>query len=96
MPRSHAPARTDSNQAAIVAALRGVGARVALTHVVGYGFPDLLVGFRGINYLLEIKNIDGRNRLTPAEVIWLEHWRGQVAIVRSPDEALRVIGAIGG
>lgn len=40
-------ARVDANQKEIVRAWRQVGARVALTHMVGNGFPDAVVGFRG-------------------------------------------------
>jgi len=37
-------ARTDSNQAAIVAAFRDLGCSVFTLHTVGRGFPDLAVG----------------------------------------------------
>jgi hypothetical protein len=41
---------------------------------------------------MEVKNLEGRgNRLTPAEVNWIENWRGQVAIVNNVDEALSVL-----
>lgn len=63
-------------------------------HRLGQGCPDLLVGFRGVNYVLELK--DGRKppsdrRLTPAEQEWHAAWRGQVATVYSIDDALRVV-----
>ncbi len=87
--------KADANQAAIVAALRGVGASVALTHPLGGGFPDLTVGFRGVNYLLEVKNLDGKgDRLTDDERRWHDEWRGRVHVVRTVDEALKRIGAI--
>lgn len=85
-------AKVDSNQAEIVDALRECGACVQHLHIVGAGCPDLLVGYRGVNYLLEIKSGDGR--LTPREAGWHLTWRGQVAVVRNPIEALRVIGAV--
>lgn len=89
-------ARTDANQAEIVEILRWSGATVQPLHQVGGGCPDLLVGFRGRNYLLEVK--DGSKKpsaryLTPAEIDWHDNWRGQVAIVNSADEALEAIGA---
>lgn len=83
--------RVDTNQAEIVAALRGVGARVQLLHTVGNGCPDALVGFRGQLHLLEIKTPTGR--LTPDECAWHLDWQGYVHVVRSPEQALRVIGA---
>lgn len=86
------PKRIDNNQPEIVRMLREVGASVAHTHMVGKGFPDIVVGFRGKSYLMEIK--DGNKNLTLDERQWHDEWRGQVFIVRSTDEALRVIGAI--
>lgn len=90
-------ARVDDNHPQIVDALRGIGATVQSLATVGKGCPDLLVGYRGINLLLEIK--DGSKppsarRLTPDEEAWHATWRGPVAVVESVDEALRAIGAI--
>jgi hypothetical protein len=90
-------ARTDVNQGNIVNALRDVGASVAVTSALGSGFPDIVVGFRGVNYLMEIK--DGskppsKRRLTPKEKEFHDLWRGSVVVVNDIDEALRAIGAI--
>lgn len=85
-------ARVDANHAMIVMALRQAGASVQDLAKVGKGCPDLIVGYRGINYLLEVKVTKGRATLTQLE--WHGAWRGQVAVVRSVEEALRVIGAI--
>lgn len=86
------PRRVDSNQAEIVADLRKVGASVVLLHEVGCGCPDILVGFRGNNYLIEIKTRDGKlNRL---QRLWHEAFRGQVAVARTSEEALCIIGVI--
>lgn len=90
-------ARTDANQTEIVNALRGVGASVAVTSMLGDGFPDLTVGFRGENYLIEIK--DGskppsKRKLTPDEKSFHNSWWGKIDIVKNIDEALCAIGAI--
>lgn len=85
-------ARVDANQAEIVEALRQAGASVQLLHMVGQGCPDLAVGFRGANFMLEIKQ--DRGKLTAEEYVWLSEWRGQAKVVRSPEEALRAIGAL--
>lgn len=85
-------AKVDANQPEIVAALRAVGASVRPIHTLGAGVPDLLVGWRGGNYLLEVKTPTGE--LTPAERKFAECWRGQAATVRSVDDALQAIGAI--
>ena len=87
-------AKVDDNQAEIVAGLRRVGATVQPLHAVGFGCPDILVGFRGTNKLMEIK--DGskppsKRKLTPDQVKWHKIWRGQVAVVNDLAEALRVL-----
>ena len=73
--------KTDTNQAEIMKDLRQAGATVASLHAVGRGLPDLLVGFRGENYLLEVKT--DRGKLTQAQVTWHETWRGRVAVVHN-------------
>lgn len=88
-------AKIDRNQPEIVGALRAVGASVEPLHRVGKGCPDLLVGFRGVNYLLEVK--DGElapsdRKLTKSQKEWHPAWRGKVVVVKSVDEALEVIG----
>jgi hypothetical protein len=90
-------ARVDANQAKIVAALRQAGAAVQPLHMVGKGCPDLLASFRGVNYLLEVK--DGSKppsarKLTEDEQKWHQEWRGQVAIVENVEQALALIGAM--
>lgn len=87
-------AKTDRNQAEIIAALRGIGATVQPLHAVGDGCPDLLVGFRGRNILIEVK--DGAKppsdrRLTTDQVEWHGGWKGQVVTVLDPDAAIAVV-----
>lgn len=86
----------DANQADIVEALRRVGALVQHLHTVGGGCPDLLVGYRGKLWLLEVK--DGRKvasarALSESELAWHTRWAGYpVLVVTSPLDALRAIG----
>lgn len=87
-------ARTDGNHQAIVAALRKIGATALSLAAVGKGCPDLVVGYRGLNLLLEVK--DGRlppseRKLTEAEAEFLATWGGQVAVVTSEEDAVRVV-----
>ena len=85
--------KTDANQASIIAVLRQVGATVVDLSAVGKGCPDLLVGHRGVTYLLEVKNVKGKNRTTPDQDVFYAWWRGApVSIVRTADEALSAIG----
>lgn len=89
--------RVDSNQAEIVAVLRDLGATVQPLNAVKHGCPDLLVGYRGVNYLLEVK--DGskpksQKKLTRDETKWIANWRGTVIVVESVDDAVTAITGI--
>jgi hypothetical protein len=49
--------RADSNQKEIMDMCRKIPAlSVFSTHTIGKGFPDIVIGFKGINYLIEIKD----------------------------------------
>ena len=61
------------------------------TKDVGGGLPDLMVGFQGVNYFLENKTNE-KSTLTPAEEKFHSTWEGQIDIVHSLDEAMKVIG----
>lgn len=84
-------AKTDKNQATIVNGLRATFGPdcVFVLSTVGSGMTDILVGVRKVNILLEIKTDKGT--LTDAQETFHRDWRGQVAVVRSLDEALKVI-----
>ena len=84
--------KVDANQAEIIEALRKAGATVHPTHTVGKGFPDVVVGLAGNNFLLEIKTHGGR--MTKDEIAWHEAWRGQVAVVFNVAQALEAIGVL--
>ena len=88
-------ARIDANQNEIVGTLRKMGATVAITSMVGHGFPDLVVGYLGLNYLFEIK--DGlkpisQRKLTKDEQEFFDIWRGNVQIVNNANDALDILG----
>jgi len=86
--------RIDANQPLIVKALRGAGASVRILSNVGDGCPDLLVGFRQQNWLMEIKDPTRKpseRQLTDDEKDFFQGWRGQVCMVETVEEALRVI-----
>jgi len=88
-------ARIDANQPEVTKKLRAVGATVQPVHTVGKGCPDLLVGYRGANYLLELKDgtrAPSDRKLTKDEEAWHEAWAGTVHVVESWEEALAVIG----
>ena len=83
-------ARVDANQEQIVSALRAVGAYVWII-----GLPvDLLVGFRGHTFLVEIKSTS-KKRLTGLQANFFDNWSGStLARFDSPEAALRMIGVI--
>ncbi len=86
--------RTDANQIEIVKALRKMGHSVFVTSMVSYGFPDIVCGAHGKNYLFEIK--DGKKpksqqKLTPSENLFHLTWQGSVHIITSFDDAIDII-----
>ena len=83
-------ARADENQRTIVEFLRKHHMEVQHLHSVGKGCPDLLVGYKGVNVLLEVKKNE-KKKLNSDQVIWHHNWRGQVATVTSPEDALIVV-----
>jgi hypothetical protein len=94
------PHQSDGNAASIVSALRAVGASVELiaSPVRRAGIPDLLIGFRGRNWLLEVKRPasgprgGGAGVLSEDQRAFIATWRGSVAVVTSVVEALRAVG----
>jgi len=89
-------AKTDDNHTDIVKAFRSVpGCLVKDTSRVGGGFPDIVVGFRGVNYLVEIKlpNVaNWRSKLNPAQVKFHSEWTGQVIVVRTNSDVWNLLG----
>ena len=81
--------KRDKNEAEIIVAYEAVGATVD-QNPIGKGRTDLDVGFRGVNYKVEVKMPGGR--LTDVQIDWHDRWRGQKDIVTNVKEALAVIG----
>ena len=86
--------RVDANQPAIVAALRGIGASVLHLHQLK-NCCDLLVGYRGRTFLMEVKDPsqpESKRQLTPGEAAFRESWRGSpYHVIHSFDEALAIL-----
>jgi len=83
-------AKVDLNHPEIVIALRAVGVSVVSLASVGNGIPDLLAAKNDKVWLIEVKGPKGK--LTPAQVEFMATWPGVVHIVRSVDDALRLVG----
>lgn len=93
--------RIDENQTEIVGVFRQLGCTVAITSMIGQGFPDLVVGIVGrnerVNLLVEIK--DGSKppsarKLTAPEQKFHDSWRGQICIVSSPNDAIELYNSV--
>jgi hypothetical protein len=92
-------AKVDANQGTIVRVLRQVGADVQSIATVGDGVPDLLVAYRGVWYVGEVKDgekVASAQQLTPDEMEWHSRFgrNATIHVWRSADDALRTIGAI--
>ncbi len=70
--------KVDGNQREIVEGLRALGYSVRHTHIVGKGFPDLVVGKFGFTLLVEVKRAG--EKLTPDEKDFFETWTGAAII----------------
>lgn len=87
--------RRDANEGEIIDALQAVGA--AVQRLDGDGVPDLLVEYRGVLRLIEVKlpltargavqkgrhynSRGGRGDLTPAQVKWWDAWKGTPPVI---------------
>jgi len=80
--------RSDNNQKDIVSALRKIGAKVWLI-----GEPvDALVAYRKQTWLMEFKNKEWYNKLTPAQKVFFEEWiGGPLLIVHTAEQAIEAI-----
>lgn len=100
--------KPDANQQGMVDLARRLGATVRITTLVGFGFPDFVVGFRGINLLGEAKLPDtnparpvrGRKlkprKLTKTEerqAQFRKEWTGQVVVLEKPADMVALLTA---
>ena len=85
-------AKIDLNQPAIVEALRKVGVSVQSLASIGKGCPDLLASKGDAMWLIEVKGPKGT--LTPDQVEFINNWQGAVHIVRTVDDALKLVGVL--
>jgi hypothetical protein len=87
MPIPHHAAKVDANKPDIVKALERCGVRVYdLKKPV-----DLLCSHRGVWFVIEVKNPDGRDRMTQEQAKFIAESQAEVHIVRTPMEALRAV-----
>jgi hypothetical protein len=83
-------ARVDATQDQVVSALRAAGAYVWVISLP----VDLLVGYNGHTYLVEVKS-GPQKRLTKLQQEFFAKWIGdRLERIESPEQALRMIGVI--
>lgn len=87
-------AKVDNNQRDIVDVLRRLGCSVFLTHTVGRGFPDLVVGYQAQTYLVEIKNGIIGWKLTDAQKKFRALWNAPIVVLDSVESAITWIGGL--
>lgn len=85
-------AKVDANQDQVVSALRAAGASVQSLAAIGKGCPDLLAAKGGEMFLFEVKH--GKGKANEMQVKWHISWNADVHVVYTPEDALRVIGAV--
>lgn len=86
--------RVDDNQKLLVEVWRRMGASVLILSAVGHGCPDVLVGYNGLNALVEIKDgskVPSKQKLTTLELEFHENWRGHVCVIKDEEEAQQLI-----
>ena len=86
--------QVDANQSAMVADLRKIGATVMFTSSLGSGFGDIVGGYNGLNFCFEIKDPDkvpSKRVLTPDEKKFHEEWAGQIDIILTLEDALKIM-----
>lgn len=83
-------AKVDNNQSEFVNALRNIGASVFITSTVGNGFPDLIVGYKDKNFLIEVKGKYGK--LTSDQLTFASRWKGQLVVCRDLSDLAHVLG----
>jgi len=86
--------RVDDNQKEIVRNLRQLGCSVQSLSSLGKGCPDLLVGIKKRNWLIELKDgkkFSSQQKLTPDEIRWHQTWNGQVNVCNCIEQILEAI-----
>jgi hypothetical protein len=83
--------KQDANQGEIVEALEKLGCTVLDLSSDGHGCPDILVGFRGMNYLAEIKQ--PKKQLSLGQRALSLWWRGgKVHVLRTEIDCVMMLG----
>lgn len=87
--------KVDSNQKRVMQLCRQIpGVSVVTIHTLGKGVPDLILGYKGKNYLIELKDgakSESRKQLTNDEKEFHDKWQGQICIAEGIEDILKLI-----
>jgi Holliday junction resolvase len=86
----HKHGKKDQNHNAISDACRDIGATIIDTSALGGGAPDFIAGYRGTNYLFEVKR-DRKAKLTDQQQKKHTAWNGAMYVVTEPHEAVTIL-----
>ena len=81
--------RSDANQSEIVNLFRAAGATVDVMSNVGHGFPDIIVNYRGLFAIVEIKN--GRHTLREKQKEWFANHEGLRFVARDSEDVEKIL-----
>jgi hypothetical protein len=84
-------AARDANEPEIIQALKAKGAIV--WKINGKGLPDLLVGYKSITILAEVKTAKGKFK--PAQEVFFDTWSGgKACVIKTIEEAIALLDSI--
>ena len=82
-----AKGRPDANHGEIVAAYEALYVGVVDTHMLGFGFPDIIIHLAGYCTPVEIKTPGGE--LLPSQVRFMRDWKGpKIRVVQTVDDVI--------
>lgn len=88
-------AKIDSNQNEVIKSLRQIpGVTIAITSQLGGGFADFLLGYKGVNFMIELKDgakSPSQRKLTPDEEKFHAAWSGQISVCNSFEDVFALI-----
>ena len=84
--------KADHNQSELLRNLRTIpGLSVVDLSGVGRGCPDLLIGYQGKNYLVEVKNRATWGKLNARQKEWFSTWTGQAMVVLQAEDIFKYL-----
>lgn len=89
--------RSNKIELEIWEALRKKGCSVQPLCMLGTDLPDLLIGYRGANWLISIKggkNLPSNYQFSEDKISWCKNWRGEIFVISTVQEALDIVNRL--